>query len=79
MGLLRQRVTDYFEVLLSCLVRAPGPQDEGPQEEEERRGGGINEEKIGAEKPEVSAEKMGVLNTHSVFAHPYQTTVLVIW
>lgn len=58
MGLLWLRVTDYFEVLPGCLVKAPGLQNERPQE---RRGWGKGreedqdqreEEKKGKEKPE---------------------------
>lgn len=51
MGLLRWRVTDYFEVLLGCLVKAPGLQNEGPQE---RRGG---DEEQGGKRIRIKAEK----------------------
>lgn len=51
MGLLRRRVTDYFEFLLGCLVKAPGLQNEGPQE---TRGG---DEKQGGKRIRIKVEK----------------------
>ncbi len=63
MGLLRQRVTDYSEVPMGCLVKAPGLQSEGLQEKQEwekvRKRIRIKVEKKGQEKPEVSRERLG--------------------
>lgn len=66
MGLLRRRATDYFVVLLGCLVKAPmGYKMRGHRRgEDEKKGGGkkdgdhCGEEKKGQEKPEASREKM---------------------
>lgn len=60
MGLPGRRVTDYFEVLPGCLVKAPGLQSKGPQERREGERGRrkdrdqSGEEKKGKEKPEAS-------------------------
>lgn len=65
MGLLRRRVTDDFEVLLGCLLKAPVLQNDGPQEpqrggkkEEKGSGSKWRREKKGEKKPEASREKM---------------------